>query len=371
MIDGSEGLAPEVCVVGQHELGYLRNVVNQRLMRAAGYRVVLCHRRGHWLGRTWSIVGQYLRRGRHAQVVFATEGAHRHVPWLKLASLGTGQKLIFDPFISRYNTEVEDRKLYPLRSLRALRAQWRDYSSCQAADYLVFDTLEHKDYFYARYKLDKPFRILRVGVDEQLFRPRPSPPPVAGASCEVLFYGTYIPLHGVDVIVAAAERLKDQRAIKFSLIGDGQEFPRIRARVSAAQLTNVELIGSMPIEALANRIASADLCLGIFDPGQKAGQVIPNKVVQYAAMQKPFITRSGASIQRDFKHGKSAWLVEPGDPAALADAVVTLSADAVRRASIGQAARTVFEREFSIAAQTERMRELLDEASAARTKLKA
>src|SRR5262245_45502265 len=100
---------PVVCVAGQHETDYPRNVFNQRLMRAAGYELVVCHRRGHLFGRTGAIVGKYLLRGRGADVVFATEGAHRHVPWLKLASLGTGQKLVFDPFISRYNTEVEDR----------------------------------------------------------------------------------------------------------------------------------------------------------------------------------------------------------------------------------------------------------------------
>jgi glycosyltransferase involved in cell wall biosynthesis len=354
--------APVVCVVGQHETDYPRNVFNQRLMRAAGYELVVCHRRGHWFGRTVSIVAQYVRRGRGAAVAFATEGAHRHVPWIKLASLGTGQTLIFDPFISRYNTEVEDRKLYSPRSIRALRARLRDWVSCHAADVLVFDTLEHQRYFYEHYKLDKPYRILRVGVDEALFHPRALQPRSEGAPLDVLFFGTYIPLQGVDVIVAAAEILRDRPELRFTLIGEGQELPRIRAAVESAKLGNVELARSLPVEALAERTARADLCLGVFDPGLKAGQVIPNKVVQYAAMQKPFITRQSASVERDFKHAESTWLVEPGDPASLARAILALAADADLRARLARGARAVFEREFSLAAQTERMRTLLDDA---------
>src|SRR5262249_42771029 len=80
-----------VCVVGQHELDYPRNVINQRLMRAAGYEIVLCHDRGPTLLRTLWIVARYLKMGARADVVFATEGAHRHVPWVKLFARLRGQ----------------------------------------------------------------------------------------------------------------------------------------------------------------------------------------------------------------------------------------------------------------------------------------
>lgn len=362
-MDPTQQSSREVFVVGQHELDYPRNVVNQQLMRDAGYHITLCHRRGPVFGRTVSIVAQYLWRGRRDGVAFATEGAHSHVPWLKLATLWTGHKLIFDPLISRYNTEVEDRKRFSPRSLRAFQAHVRDWLACQSADYLVFDTLEHKDYFFARYRLDKPYCVLRVGVDEHVFRPRPWPLRSADAPCQVLFYGTYIPLQGIDVIVRAAARLRDDRSIQFRLIGEGQEFPRIQRLVRELELRNLELVGSLAPAELAERIAAADVCLGIFDPGIKAGQVVPNKVVQCAAMQKPIITRRSLSIERDFRHGDSAWLVPPGDDEALADAVVQLARDPALRASLGRGARAVFEREYSVAAQRERMRALLESAA--------
>jgi glycosyltransferase involved in cell wall biosynthesis len=357
---------PRVCVVGQHELDYPRNVVNQQLMRAAGYQISLCHSRARVPFRTWSIVAQYLRAAKTARVVFATEGSHRHIPWLRLATLWTRQAIVFDPFISLYNTEVEDRRLYRPGSLGAAVARLRDGLACRCADYLVFDTEDHKAYFFERYRLAKPYRILRVGVDEAVFRPRPVQPRAAGEPCQVLFYGTYIPLQGIDVIVAAAERLRADRSIAFTLIGDGQERARIRALAEPLALPNLRFVERLPPEQLAERIAAADICLGVFDSGIKAAQVVPNKVVQCAAMQKPVITRHSPAIEREFRAGSSVCLVPAGDPAALAAAVASLARDAPRRAALALEARKVFEEHFSVAAQTALMRALLDEASRGR-----
>jgi glycosyltransferase involved in cell wall biosynthesis len=351
-----------VCVVGQHELDYPRNVVNQQLMRAAGYAITLCHSRARVPFRTWSILGQYLRRAGDSQVVFATEGSHRHIPWLKLLALLKRQSIVFDPFISLYNTEVEDRKLFAPGSLRARLASFRDRVSCHCADYLVFDTLSHKDYFFQRYRLEKPFSIVRVGVDEATFRPRDSPPKVANEPCQVLFYGTYIPLQGIEVIVRAAAQLRSEPSIAFTLIGVGQEYARIRALAEALALKNVMFIERLTPRRLAEFIASADVCLGIFDGGINAEQVVPNKVVQCAAMQKPIITRRSPAVERDFAPG-SVLLVPPDDPVALADAILSLAHDAGLRAELATRARAVFLERFSIAAQAANMRALLDAVS--------
>jgi glycosyltransferase involved in cell wall biosynthesis len=101
----------------------------------------------------------------------------------------------------------------------------------------------------------------------------------------------------------------------------------------------------------------------VFDTGVKAAQVIPNKVVQCAAMRKPIVTRRGPSIERDFADGQSVCLVPAGDARALADAIVRLAGDPERRAALGVGARAVFDREFSLAAQTERMHALLASAT--------
>lgn len=353
-----------VCVLGQHELDYPRNVINQRLMRAAGYRVTVCRSRAFSFARTFSILRQYARVAGDNDVVFVSEGAQRHMLWIKLAALLARHTIVFDPFISLYGTEVEDRALHRPLSFGGIKAAWRDFASCHLADHLIFDTPAHRDYFFERYRLRKPSTIVRVGVDEEVFKPAAEVPVADGFN--VLFYGTYIPLQGIDVIVRAAELLRDEPDVRFTLIGDGQEAPRVRASVERAGLSNLRLVAPTQPEGLAEFIARADVCLGIFGTGIKAGLVVPNKVVQCAAMAKPIITRRSAAIERDFRDGADAKLIEPGDPAGLARAIRELRAAPALRRALAEGARRVFERCYAVAAQTEVMREVLDQAAAMR-----
>jgi glycosyltransferase involved in cell wall biosynthesis len=348
-----------ICVIGQHDPEYPRNVANQRSMRAAGYDVLVCRSRAAGIIRTWSLLVQYLRQHGRVRVVFATEGAHRHIPLLRLATVLTGKTLVFDPFISLYNTEVEDRRLHAKFSFRALLAWWRDWSGCFFADYLVFDTIEHRDYFFERYRIRRPWSVIPVGVDEQVFYPRLRPGKPAGSRREILFYGTYIPLQGIEVIVRAAELLRDDPRVAFTLIGDGQEYPRIRALVDSLALPNLRLKQPTTPDDLAKHVADADICLGIFDGGAKAGRVVPNKVVQCAAMGKAIVTRESSAMARYFSHGRDVWCVPPNDPAALAQAIVQLTLDPVLVASLGLGSRSAFERHFSAAARMPLMRGVL------------
>ena len=102
----------------------------------------------------------------------------------------------------------------------------------------------------------------------------------------VLFYGTFIPLQGVDVIVGAAKLLVSDD-IRIAIIGDGQMRPTIERQISELGLTNIDLEGNVPLEALPAKIASSSLCLGIFGATAKAGRVIPNKLFQCLAVAGP------------------------------------------------------------------------------------
>ncbi|MEO1271994.1 MAG: hypothetical protein AAFX99_28185, partial [Myxococcota bacterium] len=72
----------------------------------------MCHSRAAFPWRHLVLAQKLLQVPRDVKVVYVTEGGHRLVPLVRLLCRWTGRRILFDPFLSRYNTRVEDRKLY-------------------------------------------------------------------------------------------------------------------------------------------------------------------------------------------------------------------------------------------------------------------
>jgi glycosyltransferase involved in cell wall biosynthesis len=284
---------------------------------------------------------------RDAKAVWVTEGGHRLVPLLSLLTRSRGIPLIFDPFLSRYNTRIEDRKLHGRRSLEALVCLWQDWSSVRRADHLVFDTHRHMELFRERYGFRAPATVLPVGVDQEVFRPLP--PPEERDVLTVLFWGTFIPLQGIPVILQAAALLKDHREVRIQLVGNGQTYGECRRLAKELALENVEFHAPVSPLGLAELARRAHVLLGIFDDGLKASNVVPNKVVQACALARPCVTRASVAISEHLRDGQEIVTVPAAAPSALADAILLLR-DPSRRAALAASSRLAFEREFSLAA---------------------
>lgn len=248
-----------------------------------------------------------------------------------------GKPLAFDPFVSLHETAVEDRRLFPAGSLRARLARAVDRIALRLADRVLADTAAHADYFAALGGIPREkVAVVPLGANERLFR---CPPPGREGGCEVLFYGTMIPLHGVSTILDAARLLVDE-PIRFHLVGTGQ-YP-IERELAAAELPNVRWTRQLAYEALPGAIAEADICLGIFGTSEKAARVVPHKVYEAAAMGRAIITADTAAVREAFPED-SLVRVPAGDPVALAEAIRDLSVAPARRSQLGAAARARFE----------------------------
>ena len=207
---------------------------------------------------------------------------------------------------------------------------------------VVVDTPEHAE-FFARFthRNRRHFSVLWVGAEESRFPVEPDP----GDDAPILWYLTYIPLHGFETVARAAALLADDDRV-FRLIGDGQERAAAEELARALALSNLEFAAPVPEEELTAEIGRASMCLGVFGTSDKAARVVPNKVFQCAAAGRAIITAATPAIETAF--GDALVTVPVGDERALADAVRALHGPA--RVEAGARARAVFAARFSEAA---------------------
>ena len=331
---------------GHLDFGYARNRIVAKALRRAGASVLEIGDRRRFPARTPRLT----RAGWAADpdVILVGFPGHSDVATAKLVSLRRRVPVVFDALVSLWETNVLDREVVPRRGLAQYRYRVTDRVACSLADAILLDTDAHIAWFRAAFGIPaRKLHRLWVGADDELMTPCDASAGDGGFT--VFFYGSFIPLHGVEHIIGAAKRVQaEDPEVRFVLCGSGQTLPAMRRLIASEGVANVEFLDPRPVPELRRLICSADVCLGIFGTGPKARSVIPNKVFDALACRRPVITGASPAAREALTHGKDVWLCPAGDANALADAITTLKADPGARARIATAGHELFVRRFSI-----------------------
>jgi glycosyltransferase involved in cell wall biosynthesis len=273
-----------------------------------------------WLSAYPLLLYRYSRLPKHDAVIVSYLG-HLDVLLLWPFARLRGVPIIWDAFLSLYNTIVEDRRLISVRNPLA-RFIWAwEWLACRAANQVVLDTATHANYFAQTFGLPKSkLTAVWVGAEPEVF-PRAYEPRDVCKTPLVLFYGKFIPLHGIDTIIHAV-RLTRGEPIDWVIIGKGQETGKIRALIEANPSPHLRWVTWVNYHELSGWLARATVCLGIFGDTDKADRVIPNKVFQILMSGKPLVTRDSSAIRELIEpEYPGVWLVPPANPQALVEAV--------------------------------------------------
>jgi glycosyltransferase involved in cell wall biosynthesis len=177
----------------------------------------------------------------------------------------------------------------------------------------------------------------------------------------ILYYGSFLPLHGFDIVILAASLLRDNHNVKFKIIGDGPTKKKTQDLARKMKLSNMEFAPSIPYNNLPVEISRATICLGgHFSNIEKAKRVIPGKTYQAIAMGKATIVGDNPANRELLTHGKDAWFCRMNDPNALAEAINILINDAHLRESIGSEARQTFLRRASWGILSQQLKGIID-----------
>ena len=264
-------------------------------------------------------------------------GFYGHLLTLFLSRL-TRAPILFDAYLSTWDTLCFDRQRFAPRSIAGRVAFALDRQAGLAARHTLLDTATHARFFAETFGIpEQRLSAYYVGYDEQVFYPRPPAEPAG--RFRVFFYGSFVPLQGVETIVRAAKLLEAEplQGIEFRIIGAGMDYSRVRRLAAELGVQRVDLLPPVPYAQLADEIAAATLCLGgPFGSSGKASRVIAGKTFQFLAMAKPTIVGDSPANREAWTHGQDVWMCRMADPEALAAAILELKRDAGLRAHIAQ-----------------------------------
>ena len=311
-----------------------------------------------WFAAYPRLVWRYCRAGRHDVVVVGYFGLLDVIVLAPFARM-RGVPVVWDAFLSTYDTLVRDREMKAENSLSARLVRRAEQWAARLAEVVVLDTRAHAAMFARLYEIppEKTAAVL-VGAEGEAF-PRIDRNTSGDGRLKVLFYGQFIPLHGIDTIVEAALSERG-RVHNWSIIGTGQEAARIDADLAQADVPHIVRRDWVDYPQLVREMQRADICLGIFGTSEKAASVIPNKVFQALAAGMPLVTRaSPAMAELVSDDAPGVYLVEEGSAEALLDGLERFAA---KRGSLAGPLHLSLQKRFSEEGVMSQWRAVLEDA---------
>ena len=289
------------------------------------------------------LLWKYRRIGDYDVMVLGYPG-QPDVPLARVLTWLRRKPLVLDMFMSIYLI-AQERGLTERNPLTAHLIYFLEKLACSLPDLLIIDTQEYMAWFQQTYGIPScRFRLVPTGADDRVFHP---------VSLEkkdglfrVLYYGSFIPNHGVTYIIEAARILRDDPNIHFELIGDGPEKPYAMALAHQYNLTNVTFEDWMDQDELARRASSADVILGAFGTTPQSLMTVQNKIYEGLAMGKPVITGDSKAV-RETLPDQAVYLCARADPLSLAEGIRFLKENEAARNRIGSNGKIVFYEKYT------------------------
>lgn len=203
----------------------------------------------------------------------------------------------------------------------------------------------------------------RPSVESRLARPKPiihvpnlvmgdttSPTPVISVSSvpfRIVYGGNIGEAQGFETLIAAAEETRDE-PILWTVVGDGRRMAWLGNEVKCRGLSRVELLPRQSQQDARTMFLAANALLVMLRATPAFALTVPSKLQTYLSCGRPILGSIAGETARIVTEAGAGLVAHPEDGPALAAVARRLAALPVdTRATMGFAARALFERNYS------------------------
>ena len=227
----------------------------------------------------------------------------------------------------------------------------------------------YKQAIVDRYNIDEhKIFVIEHGVDNNFFHPLHLEDNKYGESFVVMYSGKLGVAYDFDVVLETARNLSSIGEIKFVIRGFGECVAEIKSKTAKYGLTNVILdIDFVDIKELKTILNSAHVFVLPMKSLDALEQGLPTKILEYQACGKPIICCSRGEAARYVRLTESGLVIDPGDPQALASAILELYKDKELLQELGANGWKHVSQNLTVEKIGERMNDAFLEAKARRS----
>ena len=199
---------------------------------------------------------------------------------------------------------------------------------------------------------DGPIVVIKNGVDLSRFASDPAAADAFRAEHGLTgkfvasYVGTHGMAHGLQAVIAAAERLRNRPDIAFLMVGGGAEREPIKGVRDAKGLANIVMLDQLPKAAMPAVWGASDAALVLLKRVDTFKTVIPSKMFEAMALGVPMILGVEGEAKALMDEGMAGIPITPEDDAELAAAILRLADDRALGRKIGASAQTFVRAQF-------------------------
>ena len=257
------------------------------------------------------------------------------------------------PFVLEYNgSEIWMGRHWGRALAHETLSRRIEQLNLSSADLVVVVSRAMRDEIVGHGVAERAVFVNPNGVDPDRYRPDIDGSAIRARyglqnSVVVGFIGTFGPWHGAEVLARSVVKLLNDDPTRASgvgllMIGDGARMPHVRRILHEGGAGDrVVFTGLVPQQDGPSYLAACDILVSPHVPNPDGTPFFgsPTKLFEYMAMGKPIVASDLEQIGEVLRHGRTAWLVPPGNADALASGLRRLLDDPALREALGAAAR--------------------------------